>query len=698
MSEGFRIQSIIIEGFKGFTTPQEFELNGGHAFLLGQNGNGKSSIIEAVRWGLFGSTNRPNEIVANRAYTGDCRVSLKLTSGGRQWELRREYRRGVGHASRAEMFDESGAWADMSKVMPQLDSVDAGEGMHIIFASQSAPLSRQPHDLSAFGRAILSYVGLTHPNALLSRLESFVIEQEQAEDDLDKKLTEQEDQQERSIADLLQRRSTILNSAPWGNTSSPTQGESEGKARKLLENITARPADDTLDGASLDALLAHVDGVLKASERERDIADELAAADKHLNDLQAIMEAHEKAELLSADLGGARSRLADVLQEDSIDGLRGRIDELRATVDAEELKGRIVEYASDFLSRQTDDPVLCPVCNASCPRQEIETTLRGFDQQSPKEAMAELHRLQTQLSEAAQQERETQRLALELEQQEAARAIALQTLNSSHPGELPGDPDQLTLAALDAAISRCSDQAASIRAQLENREGWLREKSRELANLREEWRYHQINAQLTRRQRAQTRLSEVKAAYKDLTSFGQSLRSIRDKAKISFSVQLEQKLPGVEAKLSQAFAALTDHPYFDQVVIDRDKLPRMELRVSSSQEPPGQGHPTAVLNGQAESALTLAPYFAFSQADESPTEVYLVMLDDPTRAFDGEHIGILVKCLAEIGQNVQLMVGSQETDRFRQLLPQHFASGDCLIIKPHSWSYQGGPQIKIERP
>lgn len=698
MAEGFRIQSVTIEGFKGFTTPQEFDLNSGHAFLLGQNGNGKSSIIEAVRWGLFGSTNRPNEIVANRAYTGDCRVSLKLTSGGRQWELRRFYGPGVGRASRARMFDESGAEADMGKVMPQLDSVDAGEGMHIIFASQTTPLNRQPYDLSAFGRAILSYVGLTHPNALLSRLEGFISEQEQAENDLGEKLTEQEERLEQSNADLQRRRGAILSAAPWGNTLTPTRADSERKARKLLETITARPAAETLAGASLDALLAQVDGVLKASESERDIADELAATVKHLNDLQALRESHEQAEVLSADLGVARSRLADVLQEDSIDALRGRIDDLRATVDAEELKGRIVEYASDFLSRRTDDPVLCPVCNASCPRQEIETTLRGFDQQSPKEAMAELHRLQTQLSEAAQQEREAQRLALELEQQEAARAITLQTLNSSHPGELPADPDQLTLRALDAAISRCSDQETSIRAQLENREGWLREKSRELANLQEEWRYHQINAQLTRRQQSRTRLTEVKEALSDLVSFGKSLRSIRDKVKFSFNAQLKQELPGVEAKLSQAFAALTDHPWFDQVVINRDKLPSMELLVSSSQEPSGPGHPTAVLNGQAESALTLAPYFAFSQADESPTEVYLVMLDDPTRAFDEEHIGILVERLAEIGQNVQLMVGSQETGRFRQLLPQHFDSGEYLIIEPHSWTYQDGPQIKIERP
>lgn len=55
MAKGFSVESIAIEGFKGFTTRQEINFEGRHVFLLGQNGNGKSSIIEAVRWGLFGS-------------------------------------------------------------------------------------------------------------------------------------------------------------------------------------------------------------------------------------------------------------------------------------------------------------------------------------------------------------------------------------------------------------------------------------------------------------------------------------------------------------------------------------------------------------------------------------------------------------------------------------------------------------------
>ena len=74
--------------------------------------------------------------------------------------------------------------------MPQLDSVDAGEGTHIIFAPQSAPLRRQPEDLDPFERTVLNYVGLTHPRALLSNIEEFLEGQTEAEHELDEELTE----------------------------------------------------------------------------------------------------------------------------------------------------------------------------------------------------------------------------------------------------------------------------------------------------------------------------------------------------------------------------------------------------------------------------------------------------------------------------------------------------------------------------
>ena len=146
MAGGFSVQGVAIEGFKGFTSPKVIDFKGRHVWLLGQNGNGKSSIVEAVRWGLFGSANRPNEVVKNQHYLGDCCVTITLMRGGEPWTLRRTLNPGTGSSSETILTDQQGNSRFLREIMPKLESVDAGEGTHIIFAPQSAPLRRQPED------------------------------------------------------------------------------------------------------------------------------------------------------------------------------------------------------------------------------------------------------------------------------------------------------------------------------------------------------------------------------------------------------------------------------------------------------------------------------------------------------------------------------------------------------------------------
>ena len=51
----FRIDSLAVERFKAFGVPQEIMLAKTHCFMFGANVRGKSSIVEAIRWGLIGS-------------------------------------------------------------------------------------------------------------------------------------------------------------------------------------------------------------------------------------------------------------------------------------------------------------------------------------------------------------------------------------------------------------------------------------------------------------------------------------------------------------------------------------------------------------------------------------------------------------------------------------------------------------------
>ena len=201
MPRGFRVQSVEIEGFKGFASPKHIEFKGRHVFLLGRNGNGKSSVVEAVRWGLFGSMFRPNEVIKNQRYPGSCRVTIELTRDGEPWTLCRTLNLGANSTSEYVLTDQLGNRRQRREIMPEIDTLDTGEGAHIIFSPQSAPLQRQPEDLDPFERTVFNYLGLTHPRALLSNIDEFLEEQSSVEEELGDELTDARQSIDEQIAE-----------------------------------------------------------------------------------------------------------------------------------------------------------------------------------------------------------------------------------------------------------------------------------------------------------------------------------------------------------------------------------------------------------------------------------------------------------------------------------------------------------------
>ena len=256
-------------------------------------------------------------------------------------------------------------------------------------------------------------------------------------------------------------------------------------------------------------------------------------------------------------------------------------------------------------------------------------------------------------------------------------------------------PTPITVSGVIAVINHVMRRENSINQQIGDQETWFDEKRGQIAKLWEENRFHQLLRRLSALRSSKNRFNRIEVTYNDLVAFGESVRAIHQAISECLNEQIEEDIPVLSERLSQVFVGLTQHPWWDRLTIAKDTLPRLELRVASSQDSAHGEHPTGVLNGQSESALALVPYFTFSQADDAPTEVYLVMLDDPTRAFDEGHTAILIERLADLGSNVQLMVASHDTARFRELLPEHFDPGSYITVEPTNWTYHDGPELVV---
>jgi len=695
MVGGFRIQTVAIEGFKGFTARQVIDFGGRHAFLLGKNGTGKSSIVEAVRWGLFGSTGRRNEIVANRDYPGQCRVEISLMRDGKQWSLRRTALRGVTGGNDPVLTDDQGKEHPIREVMPLLDSVDAGEGMHIIFAPQTGALRRKPEDLSPFERTILYHLGLTHPRSMLSQMDKFLDEQQLVEDSLGKDLSDIRDEVDRNITHLERQRGIILNAAPWGSDHVPSVAETENKVRGLITEITGKAPDQSLVGVSLDALLDSAEEALgdRCARDQGELERELAGIGGRKDHLQSLRQAMEAVNTQESVIRNAQSRLDEALRGSSLDELRQNARAAKEAADTAILRLRIVQDAISLMHRGQAESVRCPVCDDEYDRNSLESALQRTVGQLPDGSTASLSELEGRLKEAEGLAKELRVLHVKLANLTQSTSEARKRVDADNK---IGLPSQLSVDDLQAIIEQLCALETSIQDQLDNQKGWTATIQARLSKMREEERFHRIQRDLLELGPSRNRVTQVEAAYQDLVSFGETVRTIRDTIKTCLIERLEEDIPAVSEKISQVFAVLTHHPWYDRLVIAKDALPKLELQIASSADPSGRGYLPEVLNGQAESALALVPYFAFSQANDAPTEVYLVLLDDPTRAYDEEHIDILVERLADLGEHVQLMVASQESARFRAMLPKYFERADYLIIEPAHWSHDAGPELLIE--
>ncbi len=691
MAGGFSVQGVEIEGFKGFTSPKEIDFKGRHVFLLGENGNGKSSIVEAVRWGLFGSAYRPNEVVKNQHYAGPCRVRIKLIRDGEPWTLRRTLNLGAGSTSDPILTDQQGNRRNMREIMPQLDSVDAGEGTHIIFAPQSAPLRRQPEDLNPFERTVFNYLDLTHPQALLSNIEEFLEGQADAEHKLSDELTEARNNIEGQISQERTRRGRILIDPPWGDGPSPSIVASEQKARSFIEEVTGKPIEDDLVGLSLDALLESAEELLdeRRTQSQDSLESEEAELAKWRGRLEDFRGFHRQVSAQESIVKCTQAKLDATLQCLTPDELQEKLEDAKYKATTESINGRIVQDAIVLIGRDESDRVPCPICESHQDRHILESDLQNRADHPDNKLSSKVAALESQLQEyeVLQDRLNSQVTLLSSLKQSCGKAMNL--IDEDDKGKLAESVD------IDQLINNYSEKESVVKAQIDDQVTWSRSKHTQLERLKEESWFHQVQARLNALLTDRRELERVIKSYDNLVSFGKSVSVIREVVETRLREQLVQDLPRVSGTLSKAFNALAQHPWYDRLKIAEATLPKLELRVASSQDPSGREDPTGVLNGQAESALNLVPYFAFSQSDDTPTEVYLVMLDDPTRALDTGHIKILVERLRELGRNVQLIVASQETERLEMMIPDAFDEDSYVIIEPTGWSPDSGPELNV---
>ncbi|TAJ44264.1 AAA family ATPase [Methanofollis fontis] len=142
------LNRLVLQNFKRYRQT-EIRFADGITGIVGNNGAGKSTIIEAVFFALFGLQGGPNSAYIVSSFAGPkerCEVRLDFAVGGTEYTVRRTYRRTVSSTQHdAELFMDGRQLADgvsaVGTEVRRLLGMSPADFRHTVFAAQKDLLS-----------------------------------------------------------------------------------------------------------------------------------------------------------------------------------------------------------------------------------------------------------------------------------------------------------------------------------------------------------------------------------------------------------------------------------------------------------------------------------------------------------------------------------------------------------------------------
>ena len=697
----FRIDSVSIEGFKAFTVPQKFEFEGRNVFLFGPNGFGKTSIVEAIRWCLFGLASRQGEIVKNQFYSGNCIVQIALRASDGIWTMQRRLRASGGESD-LTVRDTSGTERNLEEVFPQLFRIGPREGTHVIYAAQQ-PSNRRPEaDITDFSYVVYRYLGLEEIPRLAEVLSGLSEDWTVQETEICRGVEELGDLFSERIFEVDKELNQITSSPPWGDTTTPTNEHTRGKVEQLISDaadLGAPCSKDELDGRLPQEKVYEVETAIRAyfKQEQTDVSQRLQELSNRYEDAEITLTDADKAsrqiEELSPTVQALRDKMEATLYGSALDELESSLQQTEGGFEAAQSRMDAVRASLKYLDMVDDGSgqELCPTCDTGFQPGQLVAVLQTLSSSGDNET-EELLRRRDALRE---QILACKQLSEQIEAGEAQIASQQEELTTKlEYGESEfGLLSPVTPALLRGYFESVRKSHGDLIHLSKSRTEALKDWDTRMENLRREVMFHRLRSRKSRLQNLRdVRYAELHDSLRDLTD----LRNIADETRRLLNTHLRERLqedlPPVGEEMTEVYLRLTGNPTFNSISIRQGEAPNgsltLELRVSSTLGSGSWGVGQGILNGQALNAIQLVPYFVFSRYQDSPL-LDLLLLDDPTQAFDTSKIKLLLEELSKATSHATLFVATHEEDRFLPVLKDHFSADEVKAYRAISIGEDG---------
>lgn len=693
-SHEHRIQRISIANFRGITEKRTIDVAGRHLFLLGPNAFGKSTIVEAIRWCLFGSPPSQQEIeIRNTFYPSKVsEVILELTGGLR---LQRQLRPGQPR-SRQAITDSRGEPLREREAFPQLTRLGQPTGTQVIFAAQQAAGRRQT-DIADFSKVLYFHLGVEDVPELLGKLGRLKEERRNEQEEMAHQLDGFCQKVRDDLTHLEEKKREILLNPPWGSGSVPTREETSkriGAFFREVARLTGQDASDDLPNPERLQTASQWNEELSARKNES-LSGQLEELERKKEEAEQIQDAITQTERhvgsQRASLKEQRARLNHLLGGADVGVLKEKLERLEGVETERARRAEIRRLAQEFIAKFSSSS--CPACGQAWGQEEPDSAKESPEAPDGPPSLDELRRRVGEIEGAQTQLSALERDVPELEQ----RLSGLREKADALQRGLELEPDM----DVPAFVSALGKHIAAMKAQISDAAAEHERRTKRIKDLEAEERFHSYQERIAELERTlDTGVEDARNALADYEAF---LKSADDIARIllrALDDTIGRSIRDLSENLSSVFRELTNHPSYHGVAVqkgspDEEKLEpgRLELRVTSSRRP-DETFPTSVLNGQAARALQLVPYFVFSDFWKDIMELDLLLIDDPSESFDTSHIEHLMNVLKSVASHTQLVVASHEEDRVRPAAEKLFAPDERCIVRITDFDPEKGPSFE----
>ncbi len=718
MEEAFTLASVEVEGFRGFNARQTFDTAADTVLLFGEQGTGKSSLLGAVEWCLFGDlayfksveSKTQAELVSQHHAEARCRVRVTLKKAGERLEVQRE-KDARSRGSHVTLRTGAQEWTDGDAEEEMflrlgLTHEDFFRTVHLHQESIRALLTDRPEERDeAFDRML----GLEDARNLLSALPMTEVrkavetargQRDRIQATLEGAAKTVEDSLRRAEADA-----TDAGVAPAGITLEAAAEAVQAAADNLAEVMRKSGAEPPeVPGIStpsdIDRAIRELRRSIGECRRRPIEGGDLDTLQTRKSDLESLRQRLVQNRGQKED--AQRRRVEWEARFGSRDAAVARLEaNRREAVEIEERRrqtaalGRVIDDSLEYL--RTSGGTRCPVCD-----QEIEptTVLERLEEAARRHVDADSRALSDAGARLHEEERD---LGAALEEwtalEEGMQGIqdATDNLERDIGALVPGIRPDLDagLAAEVASVQSSLDAAAhayrSREEALQAVESTLERPKAIHRVLVAKDEYERLNQTFA----AETgEIKVVEDQLQDLIDLEHRLRTVSEAIAAVNVGRSAELISRAAADLGGIYGRLLGHPYYTRLEIDvkpRSVAGRVKNTYIIRGLNPGDKMETPVASRYSTGQMNCAALSLFlSLARSARHRLGFLMFDDPSQSLDFEHKKTLADAIRNLQGVRQVLLATQDRE-FQESLgaPETPERRAPIIYRFASWGKTG---------